>query len=529
MRKFIIKVLLITLALGWLFIWLRSDASVLAGSSALGMDDAESYLAAAAQNPAPFDLLEAANTDMVRVALPFNEVTQAPGTYSWEYQSDSGYVDYSLLFDRLTRRGIKPIVVLSGGPAFANHLYPQQPVFRGDLLDLWEGFVRAAVQEFGDKVHYWQIGSVINDPAEWGRVLFPGAQAPNAPPDPELYSEILQIAYSVIKSDSAGDTVLLGGLALDVDCAFHPTAYLQALANQDALYAIDVINIELPILNGAPETASVESCGYASIQTSGIPSADALAAIRDIVKESGKKPIWVHGLSFTSETLASAALERGTMPEVVESDYLARASGLLLAYGSMERVFWRFDPTAGQPSALALQSYANLTRSLAGSPKDSRFTGDNLQVLRFRGNGGLSVLTWRQSGGDAVQPAIIQDVADFKLRAYSTDAESLKTKYGLPLSIDAGGDTALMVGERPVLIRGRPDGAQQMLATFVQDNAAQAGKGLQAKFTSWLGAQKAKAADKVGAWVDEQQKSLMDMLRDSFNLWLRKNLGLAKG
>ena len=80
-----------------------------------------------------------------------------------------------------------------------------------------------------------------------------------------------------------------------------------------------------------------------------------------------------------------------------------------------------------------------------------------------------------------------------------------------------------------MIIRGRPDGVQQMMLTFVRDNAKSAAQGLQAKFTGWFGVQKAKAADKIGVWVDEQQQSLMAMLKESFNDWLRRSLGLAKG
>ncbi len=63
---------------------------------------------------------------------------------------------------------------------------------------------------------------------------------------------------------------------------------------------------------------------------------------------------------------------------------------------------------------------------------------------------------------------------------------------------------------------------------LASDSAAQAGKGLKAKFASFVQAQKANAAEKVGAWVDEQQQSLMQTLKNSFNQWLRKSLGLAK-
>lgn len=529
MRKFLIKTLLIFLALGGSFIWLGSDASVLAGSTALGLDDEKGYLVTAVQDPVPLDLLEAAHASMVRVSLPFQEVVQAPGVFVWEYQSNAGYVNYHLLFERLTHRGIKPVVVLTGGPSFANHLYPQQPVHREVLLLYWENFVRAAVQQFGDHVHYWQIGSTVNDPDDWGRVLFPGAETPIAPPDPALYSDMLKIAHHVIKSENTTDTILLGGLALGGDCAFYPIPYLQVLADQDAWYAFDIVQVELPILNGPPESATVDTCGFAPTLPSGIPSADALSAVREWIQDTGKKPVWVHGLAFSDEVLTEQALERGTLPEVVASDYLARASGILLAYGSAERVFWRFNPPSSQPGTFALQSLANLNGSLAGTVEYTRQSENSPHILRFRGNGGLSLLAWRESGGEIAQAAILPDVDGFKLHAFSTDAPSLKNKDGVALQVDAGGDTALLIGERPVIVRGRPAGLKQMLSLLVKDSAAQAGKGVKAKLASWLSAQKAKAVEKVGIWVEEQQKSLLDILRDSFNQWLRKSLGLAKG
>lgn len=531
MRKFMIKTLLILLAASGLFIWLRSDASVLAGATALGLDDTDNWLAAQSQDPKPFNLLEAAGTTMLRIRLPFNEISYAPGSFVWSYQSEAGYVDYSQLFKRLERRGIHPVVVLAGGPAYANHLYPQQPIYREELLESWGSYVRAVVEQFGGQVDYWQIGGMLNDPTEWGRVLFPAANSPSAPPDPELYSEILKRAYTVIKSAQASDTVLLGGLALGGDCAFHPLTYLQALHNLDAWYAFDTLSIELPQLLGAPESAQVDICGYIPVQSSGMPAADSLRAIGDFAQNAGGKPIWAYGPAFSDETLAAAAAERGTLPEVVESDYSARLSGILLAYGGAERVFWGFAPQSGKPGGLALQSFANLNQTLGGTFENRNLisSDENLRTLRFRGNGGLTLLIWRIAGGDAAPPALVPNLDGFKLHAFSADAASLKTKHGIELDVDVGGGTALLVSERPVIISGRPGDLKQSTALFLKDSASQAGEGLKSKLASWAQAQKANAAEKVGAWVDVQQQSLMQMLRDSFNQWLRKNLGLAKG
>ncbi|HUV15168.1 MAG TPA: hypothetical protein VMW28_01225, partial [Pelolinea sp.] len=335
---------------------------------------------------------------------------------------------------------------------------------------------------------------------------------------------------SVIKSAHSTDTILLGGLALDGDCAFHPIPYLQALNDNDAWYAFDALSLELPALNDSPETVQVDTCGYAPVQSSGKPLADALRGVDDIVRETGAKPVWVHGLAFTADFLSAKSTERGTLPEVAESDYMARASAIVLAEGGVDKVFWRYDPQAGAPGAIAMQSFSNLSRTLGGSYENSgAYMADSgIMSIRFRGSGKLSALTWRSTGGDDFIPAVIPGFESYNLHAWSADAASLKSRDGIELPVDAGGSVALMVSERPVIISGKPDDLKQSLTLFLADSAAQAGKGLQGKLASWAQAQKAKAAEKVGAWVDEQQQSLMDMLKTSFNQWLRKSLGLAK-
>ncbi len=529
MRKFLFKILCVAVAVSALFIWFRSDAAVLAGSTALGMDDSSGWLTTNSQDSKAFDVLESVNVGMLRVELPWNEVELSPGAFIWSYQNDNGYMDYDQLFDRLERRGIRPVVVLSGGPVYLSHLYPQQPVSRESLLENWRNYVRAAVQQFGDQVDYWQIGSTLNDLEAWGQVVFPGASSPEAEPDTELYAEMLEIAYGVIKTKAGGDTVILGDLIVGGDCAYHPLFYLQTLSELDAWYAFDTISLSLPVLEDAPENAVVDECGFVPVQSSGSSLADPIKAVHDFMEETGAKNLWVNNLSVSGDLAAAKAVERITLPEVVESDYLARATGLLLAYSEVDKVFWSYQPQSAVPSAIALQSFANLSKTLSTSASGDGLSGtQEYETLRFNNAGKLSILTWRVHGGDEAQVRIISDVGGYKLYAYSVDAQSLKTSKGIQMDVDAGGSTALMVSERPVLISGRPQDLKKSLSMFFADNAAQASQGLQSKASSWFQAQKAKAADKVGVWVEEQQASLLDTLRASFQQWLRKSLGLAK-
>jgi hypothetical protein len=398
------------------------------------------------------------------------------------------------------------------------------------LLENWKNYVRAAVQQYGDQVDYWQIETGLNDPASWGALLFPGATTdPQAEPDIELYAEMLKSAYAIIKSNGAGNMVILGDLALGGDCAYHPLFYLQNLADNDAWYAFDIVSISLPVLEGAPENAVVDSCGFSPAQSSGSSLTDPVKAIADYIDETGKKSLWIQDLSYDASALAAKAAERVTLPEVVESDYLSRASGLLLAFSGADRVFWDYAPESGQPAVIALQSYANLSKTLSPNGSSAQLVNSQeFTTLRFRNNGRISILAWRNQGGDEAQALVIPELEGYKLYGFSTDAESLKTSKGIKMDVDAGGSTALLVSERPVLISGRPADMKESFNMMLNDSASQASQGLQSKLSGWAQVQKAKAADQLGNWVAEQQASLLDILRSSFQQWLRQSLGLAK-
>lgn len=529
MWKFLFKIVLLLLASLVLMAWLRPDASLSSGG-VLGVEDSSGWLSANLQDPSPFDMLEAANANLVRVSLPWNEVEPAPDAFVWSYQSEAGFKDFDQLLELLDKRGIQAVLVLEGGPAYGNHLYPQQPVNSEFLLDRWENYVRAAVSRFGKRVNHWQIGADINDSTAWGNVLFPGAPAPQASPDPQLYGEMLRRAHAIIKSAQPGDNIILGSLALGGECAFSPLAYLHMLEDLRVWYAFDTVNIALPVLEAMPENSAPDTCGMLPLEQTGMPLTDSLRAVDELIEAAGSKDLWVQGLAFDADLLAEQAAQRGALPQVVESDYLMRASGLLLTYGGADRVFWRYDPNNMLPGALALQSFANLNRTLGTASLVSTETAyqGGQEALHFRSSGKLVILTWRSQQGDQPQAATLANLQGYKLQAYSTDADALKAKYGVPLPVDAGGGTALMLSERPVLIIGQPANLEQAAGMLAQDLLSQAKQRLQAQFTSWMHAQKARAADKVGAWVEEQQKSLLDLLKDSFSQWLRRSLGLAK-
>lgn len=529
MRKFLFKILCLAAAITAALFWFESDGGILADSSPLGLDDSSGWLTGHSQDSKSFDVLESIHSGMLRVKMPWNEVEPSAGAFVWSYQSETGYVDYKAIFSRLEKRGIQPVVILDGGPIYLSSLYPQQPVSAESLLENWQNYVSAAVQQFGGQVDYWQIGGVINDPAYWGSLLYPLDEGAQAEADLELYVKMLKSAYTIIKSSGASDTVILGELALNGDCAQHPLFYLQNINEKEAWYDFDTVAIRLPTLDDAPDSAAVDACGFNSLQPSGVALADPVKAIGEFMGEIEPKPVWVTNLSLSQDLLTARAAERMTLPEVVESDYLARASGLLLAYGGADKIFWRYTPQDGQPAVIALQSFANLSQMLsANANHENAGASADFKVLRFRKNGKLAILAWHETGGDEAQALVIPGVAGYKLKAYSTDTESLKASKGVKMNVDAGGSSALMVSERPVLISGKLSNFKASLSAMLADYSEQASRELQKRLTGWVQVQKNKAADQVGNWVAKQQASLLDILRSSFQKWIRQSLGLAK-
>lgn len=531
MRKFLFKVLLLIMAAIVVMAWLRPDAAMPGSGGALGMDDSSGWLSANLQSPKPFDVLEAAQVRLVRISLPWQEIEPAPDGFAWSYQSEAGFKDYDQLLALLDRRGMQAVLVLEGGPAYGNHFYPQQPINSNELLARWENFVNAAVARYGRRVNYWQIGTDINEPQAWGQVLYPNAPEPLAPPDPQLYGEMLRRAHSIIKSSQPGDNIILGSLTLGGECSFSPLAYLNMLADLNLWYAFDTLSVSLPVLESAPEIAAPDACGLLPQEATGMPLTNSVRAVKDMIQQNGTKSLWVQGLAFDPSMLVDQAAERGVLPQVVESDYLTRASALLLSNGGAERVFLHYDPLNNMPGVLALQSIANLNHTLGKALTDNRnniLSTGTQQVLRFRSGSKLAILTWRSQQGDQPEASTLDDLQGYKLQAYSTDAPALKAKHGVALPIDAGGGTALMLSERPVLIIGQPADLKKAASLMATDLVRQTQQRLKAQFNSWLHAQKARAADKVGVWVEEQQKSLLDLLKDSFSQWLRRSLGLAK-
>lgn len=451
----------------------------------------------------------------VRVVLDWSSIEVSPGIYNWSRRQDG--VSLEKIINELTRSDSAPVLVLSGGPVYLPHLAGQQAVDSNALLERWQAFVSAAVEKFGSQTEFWQIGSGINNPVNWAKVVYPGANSMVAAPDPVLYGKMLRSAAEILRKQDSGSRVLLGSLQFSEDCSATPLAYLQALAAGSDWGMFDAAVLDLPAFITSPEIGKNFAC---------VAGSDALAEIGAFLKKYGAKPFWAADLRWERSALEQAAATRGTFAEIVEADYLVRQSALLALIGA-EHVLWQ--PAAGGFALPAQYAFSNLGNALGGArliSKNSVENEDNL-ILRFRRGGQTILLLWKTVGGDTPSPVILQDLLGMRANAFSADAPSLKTKSGAALEVDALGWSGLMLSERPVIVLAEHTDLKAGALAALEDKTKALGDSLKLAFNGWFETQKSKVASAVTDWAKEQQQSLLNMIKVRFEEWVKSSLGIA--
>jgi hypothetical protein len=491
---------------------------------------------------AQLDELDKMGVKLIKVIIPWNKVELSPGIFSWSYTIDGVHHDLNYLLREVDKRSIKVVAVLSGGPIYLDNQTTDQPVNPESLLESWRRYVQAIVNAFGEQIQYWQIGEKINTAEGWGKVLFPAKQDAFAPPDAVLYSQMLKSAYTIIKAKQPGDMIILGGLVSDTDsCITQPTAFLKHIYNIGEWDSFDLIGLDIKTQAFPPETLLryqifdplTEMCLYSA--EGGFNLVDQVQLVEIASAQYGEKPIWITELGWAESNLVELANEHGAIPDVIRANYLSRATIMFLAEPEVQKVFWNlcidnFNTDSYQIELFTKNAFNNLTHILkvTGSINDYSDEVLNQYEYRFRSNGKLGIVLWRSIGADALEAAAISDLQGYDLKAYSVDAESISWKNGITLLVDAQGQTALLLSERPVIIQGKPEDLKSAALGVIKDIGSSIGQFAKAKLNEWIHVQKVRAAQGVSDWVEEQQQSLLEMIKESFKEWLLESLKIAK-
>ncbi len=182
--------------------------------------------------------------------------TWATEFFPWLYiqPSDRNRFDWShtdLVVNAAAANGITLIARLDGVPEWARPANTTWKYIDPDYYDAYADFVYAFVQRYKDCVHYFVIWNEPNTAAEWG----------GRKPDPTAYTELLKRAYTRAKEADPTATILLAGLAPNLEgenstLALNDLVYLDRLYDAGAASYFDGVAVHAYGLRAPPDAPS---------------------------------------------------------------------------------------------------------------------------------------------------------------------------------------------------------------------------------------------------------------------------------
>lgn len=486
-----------------------------------------------------------------REDIAWELVEPQEGVWNWQGELGAISYDYDYLLDELEQRNIEMVALLDYGPRYlkgdANNNYH---VDSDELVTRWREYVRRVVNQFGDRIDYWEIGSQMNSRFFWGKVVIErdDAQNPDAPanPEPELYARMLKVAYEQIKAHNQNDVVILGGLAgfhSDLaECETNYFNYIGQLNKAGAWDAFDVMAIH-PYHNGPgdrgepPEKIIERGLAYDPASGECLESVmqhnliSEVRAVRELTEMYGRKPIWITEIGWGQDWSASLAnrYRQGSVTEAqLQADYLVRTYVPLLAEPDVEKVFWYTqvdDPnvTGWELLAEGQHALAHISTLLTGSTPLGQIQGqndrgrandDDVYEYRFAKDNQLIIVIWKARGGDVAREVTIEHIDVGTLHLYDIDAINLSPEAGNERTVKDGQITVELT-ERPIfLVAEIPSWWEWSWPTIELDSFewqksfSEWSERQQEEWTRWFDEWSKRQQEEWARWFEEQQRKM---------------------
>lgn len=501
-------------------------------------------------------MLDAQHTMGIRWAreeIPWELVEPEQDNFRWSYRYDlKRSHDFDKLLSELHQRNIEVVAVLDYGPR-----YLQGDPEHGDrvlpeiLLSRWRTYVQRVVNQFGDRINYWEIQNEVNSREFWGKVVTENStkQPPDvsATPDPWLYAKMLHVAHDIIKGSDPNDVVIASGLAGYhgdlAHCATNYSNYLVELYDVGAWGAFDVVAVH-PYRVGPdnsghpPETIVERGMGYdlAVRHCTQEPVTYSLLQetrlLRDLVLRLGTKPIWITEIGWQDPWLNQSGYRSG-QPDVVRADYLVRTYVLLLSEPGVDKVFWytQVDDqgfalgTNGQDAMRTTATFLTNSRPLGqvhGQSDLGRPGDDDVYEYRFEKDGALIVVLWKARGGEVYRDVAVDNLDGGTLRMYMLDTKDLTATGGEEVTI-VDGKVVVHLNEHPVFLVVAPRTGWDRFWHDLKRRFADLWSTLRDKLTKWWGSQ----WDRLKLWSDAQLYNLqqqIDRWLNDLNRWMQEEI-----
>lgn len=480
-----------------------------------------------------YQQIEEMNIRWVREEIPWQLVEQVPGEFQWQYSDGYSEQNFQFMLDEARKHDLSVVAVLSTGPAYLPHLFPDQSVDVDLLLKHWEMYVQAIVDRFGNQINYWEISPQANNKNVWGKIMFPTIQGATSEPNAFLYARMLTTANKIIKKHNSRDTIILGGLysSPENSCATTPISFLSELKKAGAWNHFDVIGLapfwqynppEAWMPRGPVFDQSISFCDPNSTQNSNL--LNEVRLVRDFSQANGKKPIWITELGWHEDWLAYTAQQNYLTNDQVEANYVVRSILPLITEEGVEKIFWYSLVDDPERSGFALgfngqQAIANLARLLGGARSLGQFqqysgygTPQDLGIyeFRFRKEGRLIIYAWTASGGQAPYPITFTDLPGKTYRAYAADTADLSVDAGMELTVNPDQSLTIYVNEFPVILIQHNPNLITSLSHRIDDGITKMVDNQKNQLDSWAQQQIRNLGEKALDWAEAKIYNLLN-------------------
>jgi len=407
-----------------------------------------------------------------------------PRIYRWQV---SDYFDYDSSIPMASEQGINILGLIADGPRTNvnnSQLYTHgecnmddsaAPI--DDWLPAWREFVRTVVTRYRVHIHYWEIQNEPNWVCFWRKADI-GASSPNAVD----YVKVLRAAYEEIHQVDPHAQVVLGGLSPEFDREggvdyFH---YLAQIYDAGGWPYFDILAIHPYRAPHFPEEVlprsrfNVETLQYQA-EPNQYNFTDEVIAFEGLMSHWGEKPIWITEIGWATEALKVRAAQRGTQPEIVQSDYLIRVYVQAIAAGVQKAMWYDFrddvvpdSPTESSFGIIqrdfspkpAYYGFSTMASLLAGSKFQEQVRGqedrnrpgnDDVYEYRFAKDTQTIIVLWKSQGGDEPRTVKVDNIDAPTVEVFGPD-------FG-PTTLDEGtiintsdSTISLELTERPLFV-----------------------------------------------------------------------------
>lgn len=496
----------------------------------VGIDRYEEYL----------DLQQSLGVQWIREEFPWGEIEEKEGKFRFNYFFGDLARDFNWMLSSAAERNIKVVALLVYGPPPGL----REPT-EDQLLEYWREYVGAVVSQYGSQIDYWEIGNEMNSRKFWGKVVLPNSEK-EVPPNPQLYAKMLSIAYEIIKQHDKNDVVILGGLITNSgdgpSCETNPFVYLKEIHDAGVWNNFDVIGFhpywgdfapEQPISRGITHNPDTGEC------ISGERVDTLINEIRNLhhlTERFGYKPIWITELGWNQSELQNISNYRGSSPDQIEADYVARTYVPLLSEDGVEKVFWytlvgdnsEQDFVLGQTGQ---QVYQNLSELLTGSIPLGQFQGqgdhnqpgdDDVYEYRFQKDNQTIIIIWKARGGEVKRDVVVSNLSWDTLRLYPIDAKELTPEVGTTLSV-VDGKLTIKLNEHPLILVSEKESWWKETGNWINEFFS---NDLNLVFQKWWEQIIQEIQISIEDWLQQKQKEAVNTIIDSINATIEQTCGV---